>query len=450
MALILVVDDEPKMRHILKIMLELKGHKVLEAPHGKEALKILEGEPCDLVITDIKMPEMDGFELLEAVKALEHSPPVVFITAFATIDSAVEAMKRGAVDYITKPFDEKRIVVTIEKALGISRLLEENRELKEHLDEVTGPGDVVCASQAMKGVLALAERVAAKADTTVLILGESGVGKEVLARYIHEKSPRRRGKFFAVNCAAISQGLIESTLFGHERGAFTGADRRKKGFFEYAQGGTLFLDEIGDLPFEAQAKLLRALQEKTIQRVGGNEAIKVDVRVLCATNQDLESLVDKGKFRQDLFYRINVFPIEIPPLRDRVDDILPLARYFVKKALERDVEGPFFTSGAERILLEHQWPGNVRELANAMERAVIMAGMPPITAEHLAFLRPQKATTTLKDFKLPPEGIDLEEFEKDIIRQALELADNNQSKAARLLGLTRSKLRTRVKQLEDR
>ena len=449
MAYILVVDDEAKMRHILKIMLELKGHSVKEASNGLEALELIKTEPFDLVITDIKMPELDGFGLLEELKSLDKAPPVVFITAFATIDSAVEAMKRGAIDYITKPFKEERIHITIEKALGISRLLQENRELRERLHEVQGPHDIVCASPAMREILRLAQRVAQKPDTTVLILGESGVGKEVLARFIHNASPRCRGKFFAVNCAAISQGLIESTLFGHERGAFTGADRRKKGFFEYAEGGTLFLDEIGDLPFEAQAKLLRALQEKTIQRVGGNEGIKVNVRVLCATNQDLEELVKEGKFRQDLYYRINVFPIEIPPLRRRKEDILPLATYFLKKALARDIDGPFFTSGAERILLDHPWPGNVRELANAMERAVIMAGDVPITAEHLSFLRPGQPEISLKEFKLPPEGIDLEEFEKDIIRQALKLADNNQSKAARLLGLTRSKLRTRVKQLEN-
>ena len=449
MAHILMVDDEPKMRHILKIMLELKGHTVIEASNGREALEHINGEPFDLIISDIKMPEMDGFGLLDELKSMNDPPPMVFITAFATIDSAVEAMKKGAIDYITKPFKEDRIHLTIEKALGISRLLQENRELKDRLSQVQPPQDVVCASTAMQEILRLAERVAQKSDTTVLILGESGVGKEVLARFIHHRSPRDKGRFFAVNCAAISQGLIESTLFGHERGAFTGADRRKKGFFEYAHNGTLFLDEIGDLPFEAQAKLLRALQEKTIQRVGGNEAIKVNVRVLCATNQDLEELVKKGRFRQDLYYRINVFPIVIPPLRERKEDIIPLAIHFMEKALGRKVQGSPLTSGARRILLEHSWPGNVREIANAMERAIIMAGEPPITVEHLAFLKPQKSSASLKEFRLPPEGIDLEELEKDIIRQALELTDNNQSRAARLLGLTRSKLRTRVKQLEN-
>ncbi|OCC15676.1 Response regulator of zinc sigma-54-dependent two-component system [Dissulfuribacter thermophilus] len=449
MAYILVVDDESKMRHILRIMLELKGHKVKEASNGSIALKLIKEEPFDLVISDIKMPELDGFGLLDELKRLDQGPPVVFITAFATIDSAVEAMKRGAVDYITKPFEEERIHLTIEKALGISKIMEENRELKRQLDDVAGPKDIIYASPAMKKVIKMAERVAIKGDTTVLILGESGVGKEVMAHYIHKMSPRAQGKFVPVNCAAINQGLVESTLFGHERGAFTGADRRKKGLFEYAQGGTLFLDEIGDLPFEAQAKLLRALQEKAIQRVGGNDVIKIDVRVLCATNQNLEALVKKNKFRQDLFYRINVFPIEIPPLRSRTEDIIPLAKHFVKKAMGRDIDGPIFTQGAERVLLEHSWPGNVRELANAMERAVIMASSTPITVEHLSFLKPNKATGSLKDFKLPPEGINLEEFEKDIIRQALEIADNNQSKAARLLGLTRSKFRTRVKQLEN-
>ena len=450
MAYILVVDDEPKMRHILKIMLELKGHKIMEAKDGQTALEFIQKEPFDLVISDIRMPGLDGFGLLEESKRMDHGPPLIFITAFATIDSAVEAMKRGAVDYITKPFEEDRIHLTVEKALGISRILEENRELRSELNShVRTKYNIVYASSAMKEVLDTAERVARKPDTTVLITGESGVGKEVLAHFIHQKSPRAKGKFVPVNCAAISQGLIESTLFGHEKGAFTGADRKKRGLFEYANGGTLFMDEIGDLPSEAQAKLLRTLQEKAIQRVGGNETIKVDVRVLCATNQHLETLVKNKKFRQDLFYRINVFPIEVPPLRMRPEDIIPLAEYFVERALERKPDGHVFTRGAERVLLEHPWPGNVRELANAMERAVIMAGSTPITADHLSFLRPQEGYRDLKAFKVPPEGINLEELEKEIIRQAMELAHNNKSKAARILGLTRSKFRTRVKQLED-
>ncbi len=449
MASILVVDDEPKMRHILRIMLELRGHGVTEAEDGAQALETLEDRPFDLVISDIKMPRMDGLTLLERIQSMEAPVPVVFITAFATVDSAVKAMQKGAVDYITKPFEEERIALTVEKALGISRIMTENKELKEKL-EARDSGEIICVSRAMRKLLDVASKVAKKADTTVLITGESGTGKEVLARFIHENSPRAKGRFVAVNCAAITPTLIESTLFGHERGAFTGADRRKEGLFEYAQSGSIFLDEIGEMPLEVQANLLRALQEKVIQRVGGNKPIEIDVRVICATNRDLEAEVKAGRFRQDLFYRINVFPLHIPPLRQRKEAIEALAEHFVRKFREKECSGPCLTQGAKRVLMGHTWPGNVRELANAMERAVILAGEGPITTDHLAFLRPQDAKGRIQSmWELPPDGISLEALEKDLIRQALIMTNNNQSAAARLLGLTRSKLRTRVKQLEE-
>jgi transcriptional regulator with GAF, ATPase, and Fis domain len=340
----------------------------------------------------------------------------------------------------------------VEKALGISKILSENRKLKEELNRSIGEADLVCVSRAMQLLLEAAKKVAAKADTTVLITGESGTGKEIVARFIHKNSPRAQRRFVTVNCAAITANLVESTLFGHEKGAFTGADRRKQGFFEYASGGTLFLDEIGDLPLEAQAKLLRALQEKIIQRVGGNESIEVNVRVVCATNQDLEYLVKQGKFRADLLYRIDVFPLHIPPLRERTEAIVPLAEYFIRKFLERPLEKErlLLTQGAKRILIDHTWPGNVRELANAIERAIILAGEGPITAEHLSFLRTDLTKTGIAgSWELPSEGLSLEILERDLIRQALEMTGNNQSAAARLLGLTRSKLRTRLKQLEE-
>ncbi len=451
MAHILIVDDEAKMRHILRIMLEMKGYKVDEAGDGIEALEKIKETPYDLVIADIKMPRMDGMELLKAIQEMDYPIPVVFITAYGSIESAVEAMRAGAVDYITKPFEEEKILLTVERALGISRIMDEKRALKEELDEMLLPKDIVCASDAMKKVLELARKVAKLPDTTVLITGESGVGKEVVARYIHSISPRAKKRFVAVNCAAITPTLLESELFGHEKGAFTGAERMKKGFFETAQGGTLFLDEVGDLTLDAQAKILRALQEKVIQRVGGTEEIPVDVRIICATNKDLEALVKEGKFREDLYFRINVFPIHIPPLRERKEDIVPLAEYFIKKFVGHEVEGPLLTQGAKRILETYPFPGNVRELANAIERAVILAGGElPINSDHLSFLREGTSEkSSPKDvFVLPPEGISLEELEKEIIRQALERTGNNQSAAARLLGLTRSKFRTRLKLLE--
>ena len=449
MASILVVDDEEKMRHILRLMLEMRGHTVAEAGDGREALERIEELPLDLVIADIRMPGMDGLQLLRAIQQMDIPLPVVFITAFATVESAVEAMKQGAADYITKPFEEERLILTVERVLGLSRIMRENRELREELHRLTRDGSIVCASKAMQEVLSLAERVARKPGTTVLITGESGTGKEVVARFIHDHSPRCDRRFVAINCAAIAPNLVESTLFGHERGAFTGADRRREGVFEYAHGGTLFLDEIGDLPLDVQAKLLRALQERIIHRVGGNRPIEVDVRVICATNRDLEELVERGEFRSDLFYRINVFPIEIPPLRRRREDIIPLAEHFIRRFREREPEGgELLTQGARRILLEHQWPGNVRELANAMERAVILAGDQVVTAEHLAFLKPAPPPS-VGQWRLPPEGISLEELEKELIRQALKMTNNNQSAAARLLRLTRSKLRTRLKQLKE-
>ncbi len=447
MASILVVDDEVKMRHILKIMLEMQGHSVEEASNGAEALERIEELPLDLVIADIRMPEMDGIELLRRIQAMDIPLPVVFITAFATIESAVEAMRHGAADYLTKPFEEQRLILTVQRVLGVSKIMKENRELREQLTRISKDGEIVCASDAMRRVLDLAGRVARKSGTTVLITGESGTGKEVIAKYIHDNSPRCGHRFVAVNCAAMAPNLVESILFGHEKGAFTGADRRKEGVFEYASGGTLFLDEIGDLPLEIQAKLLRALQERAIQRVGGNATISVDVRVLCATNRDIEELVEKGEFRSDLYYRINVFPIHIPPLRERKEDIIPLAEHFVRRFREREESGELFTQGAKRVLLDHAWPGNVRELANAVERAVILAGDEVITAEHFSFLKPHAVEGT--EWRLPPDGLSLEELEKNLIRQALEMTNHNQSAAARLLRLTRSKFRTRLKQLEE-
>jgi len=363
------------------------------------------------------------------------------------VDSAVDAMRRGAVDYITKPFDQERILLTVERTLGISRLISENIELKQRLLELSGGRDIIYVSEKMARVMESAARVAAS-EAAVLITGESGTGKEVVAGFIHDSSARAKARFVPVNCAAISPTLVESELFGYEKGAFTGADRRTKGKFEYANGGTLFLDEIGDLPLEAQAKLLRALQEKKIQRVGGNEEIPLDVRILCATNQDLTKLVKKGSFRQDLFYRINVFPIQMPSLRERTEDIVPLAEYFLKQLTGGREKG--LTDGAIRTLQSYNWPGNVRELANAMERVTIIDdGSGSVTAEALSFLRAGGDAGTMKEFALPPEGISLDQLEADLVKQALEQTGNNQSSAASLLGLTRARFRVLMKQAEE-
>ena len=446
---ILLVDDEEKMRHLISIMLERKGYSVTQAADGRQALEQLLETSFDMVISDIKMPHMDGIELLERIKSNQIPCPVVFITAFATVESAVDAMQRGAVDYITKPFEESRILMTVERTLTVSSIMSENRELKQRLQKVEGRNEIVYTSGKMLKVMDLAGRVA-RSESAVLISGESGTGKELLARHIHRMSPRCDRRFVPVNCAAISAGLVESELFGHEKGAFTGADRRAEGKFEYASNGTLFLDEIGDLPLEAQGKLLRALQEKKIQRVGGNEEIPVDVRVICATNQELPKRLDAGEFRQDLYFRINVFPLYPPPLRDRKEDILPLTDYFMKRlGVGKSIS--LEPSGA-RALMDYAWPGNVRELANAIERAVILAGESGrITEETLSFLSPPSACVKPSDagkFFLPRQGIIMEELENDLVRQALTIAGNNQTAAAKLLGLSRAKFRVLMKQID--
>ncbi|MGE0083285.1 MAG: sigma-54-dependent transcriptional regulator [Desulfococcaceae bacterium] len=443
---ILIVDDEKKMRHLLSIMLERKGYTVAQAGDGLEAWEMISQKSFDMVISDIKMPRMDGIQLLARIKEQQMPCPVVFITAFATVDSAVDAMRSGAADYITKPFDEARILLTVERTLKLSQVLSENRELKQRLKHAEKNDEIVYVSQAMKSVMELAQRVA-QTDSAVLISGESGTGKELLAKYIHRMSLRGEKRFVPVNCAAISANLVESELFGHEKGAFTGADRKAEGKFEYASGGTLFLDEIGDLPLEAQAKMLRALQEKKIQRVGGNEEIPVDVRFICATNRKLAQRVEDGEFRNDLYYRINVFPISSPPLRERMEDVIPLCEYFFKRMGASSLK---LDETAMRVLMKYSWPGNVRELANAVERAVILAGNTgKITGQTLSFLdtAPASASCPVQgNFRLPPEGVILEELENDLVQQALEMSDNNQSAAAKLLGLTRAKFRVLMKQ----
>jgi DNA-binding NtrC family response regulator len=448
MARILIVDDEERMRHLLSIMLSRRGYHVDQAGDGVEALEMICATPFDMIITDIKMPRMDGIELLKKIMERDIPSPVVFITAFATVESAVEAMRQGAVDYIIKPFEEARILLTVERTLGLSRIMAENRNLRKEIRKTAGGEDIVYASEKMTKVMELAAMVAGT-DTAVMITGESGTGKELLSRYIHNASPRCKERFVPLNCAAISPNLVESELFGHEKGSFTGAVQKSIGKFEYADKGTLFLDELGDLSLEAQAKLLRALQEKKIQRVGGNEEIAVDIRFICATNQSLSEQVKKGRFREDLFFRINVFPIELPPLRQRADDAVLLARHFLRR-LEGGVEKTQFSNGALSVLKGYTWPGNVRELANAVERAMILAqGKGNITSETLSFLSTvQPRSTDHAGFRLPPEGISLEEIQKDMVRQALQTCRDNQTAAARFLGLTRSKFRVLLIQVK--
>ena len=449
MAHILIIDDEEKMRNLLSIMLERKGYSIDRANDGKDALAKLLSSTYDLVISDIKMPEIDGKELIIRMRKQGIVTPVVFITAFATIDSAVEMMQHGAVDYVTKPFDEAKIQLTVTRALNVSSLITENQEMKEELKKADGNYKLVYKSNSIKNVVDLSDSVAL-VDTAVLISGESGTGKELVARHIHSQSLRNTNRFVPVNCAAISPNLVESELFGYEKGAFTGAASRKRGKFEFATGGTIFFDEIGDLPLESQGKLLRALQEKIFQRVGGNEEIPVDVRVICATNRNLEVMVMNNKFRQDLFYRINVFPILIPPLRQRKDDILPLTEHIIKNfPFGKDHE---ITQGAYHRLMEYSWPGNVRELANVIERCLILTrDTGRIISDTLSFLRikqaPEEGTVLVK---LPPEGVPLQQVQLTLVRQALKTAGNNQTSAAKLLGLSRAKFRVLLKNINGK
>jgi len=447
MAKILIADDEQKMRHLLSMILESAGHAVESVGDGSQAFSLLQEARFDMVITDIKMPVMTGMELLHEIKKADIPCPVIIITAFATIDSAVESMRLGASDFITKPFETDQIHLAVERTLNISRLIGENRALKETIEEIGWKTKIIYKSEQMDELLELAKNVA-QSDSAVLLQGESGTGKELIARFVHESSPRKENRFVPINCAAISSSLVESEMFGHEKGAFTGAEKRAIGKFEYASKGTLFLDEIGDLPKDIQAKLLRVLQERRINRVGGNTEIETDVRVVCATNQDLKKLVAEGKFREDLYYRINVLPLVTPPLRERKDDIMPLAEYFLSG--HEKGRNKSFSDDAKALLVAHDWPGNVRELANAVERGVILSGQKSvIDSAVLSFIDTHRSQPACDpgEFQLPPQGVDLEKMITQMALQALEATNGNQSEAAKRLGLTRAKFRIIIKQV---
>lgn len=449
MAQILIVDDEDKIRAILAVMLSGAGHRVHEAASGTAALEVLDTRAVDLVISDIRMDDLDGLELLSAIRERQLGCPMVFVTAYASLESSIEALRLGAADYLVKPFAEKDVLLAVERALGVRRLLDENLRLKRESGQEPLPW--VFVSPPMRQVRELVRKVAAS-EATVLLTGESGTGKEVVARLIHQDSPRRHGRFVAVNCAAIAPGLLEAELFGHEKGAFTGADRERPGKFEYAADGTLFLDEIGEMPLEAQTKLLRAIQEKSLQRVGGNREIPLNCRLVCATNQDLSRLVSQGLFREDLYYRLAVFPIHLPPLRERREDLAPLVRFCVEKNRPPAPAGELLTPAAHRLLGGYAWPGNIRELFNAVERALILkGGATPLSSDDFAHLGGAPADPGHRGelFKLPPTGLDYEELQRDLVRQALEMTAGNQSAAARLLRVSRARFRTLLNLLGD-
>ena len=453
MEKILIVDDEKSMRDVLAIMLKRAGYAVSEAGDGEEAIGQVQKDIYDLVITDLKMPKADGLEVLKAVK--EHSPGtvVLMITAFASPESAVEAMKRGAFDYLTKPFQVDEAQLIIRNALEQRRLSNENTLLKRELAGQANFSQLIGQSESMQRLFEMIKKVA-DSRSNVLICGESGTGKELVARAIHYHSSRSQFPFVAVNCSALPETLLESELFGHMKGSFTGAVSNKAGLFEVANGGTIFLDEIGDTTPAMQVKLLRVIQEREFRRVGGTKDVKVDVRIVAATNKALEKAVADGSFREDLFYRLDVIPIHLPPLRMRAGDIPLLAQHFLEKfAKANGKPTPTLTQDALRLLLEHEWRGNVRELENLIERAVAFSNGAAIAGEDLSgwLTRPSQSSSPsvmAAPSDLPPDGLDLEALisgiEKDLLLKALERAKWVKKKAARLLHLNTRSFRYRL------
>ncbi len=426
---ILVVDDEKSQREILEMILSGEGYDVTTASSGEAAMKFVADRHFDLVLTDLKMTGMSGLDLLKELTDFDKSIIVLLLTAHGSVDSAVDALRLGAFDYLQKPYDSEKLLETVSRALKKLSVLDV---------------EIVSASEEMDRVKKLILKIA-KSNSTVLVRGESGTGKELIARSIHTNSPRAGEIFQAVNCAAINENLLESELFGHQKGSFTGAVSEKKGLFEVADSGTLFLDEIGELDISLQAKLLRALQERQIRRVGGTKEIDIDVRVVAATNRDLLKMTQDGRFREDLYYRLNVLSLEIPPLRERILDIPLLKTYFVKKNT-RDTDRKIqISKEADKILENYSYPGNVRQLESAIERAILLCEDDTITLEDLPPEMTQgEVMSSAELFKLPPNGVDFEDVERSLITQAMERTDNNITKAAKLLGLTFRTLQYRL------
>ena len=446
MPAILIVEDEAKMRRLLELNLAEDGFNTLSAGDAEAGLKLLSQGTVDLIVTDLKLPGMNGLEFLQTVKRQNASLPVVVMTAFGTVETAVEAMKAGASDYVLKPFSLSEMRMVVRKELDVRDLREENRSLREALGKRYSHPNIVARSAKMQEVLATVDRVA-PTNSTVLLGGESGVGKDLIARAIHEKSRRASGPFVKINSTAIPENLLESELFGYEKGAFTGANTSKPGKFELADKGTLFLDEIGDVPPVTQVKLLRVLQEREFERLGGTKTVKVDVRLIAATNRDLREALEQGTFREDLYYRLNVVPLDIAPLRQRKEDIRDLVNLFITR-FAGDSGKPVRSISPEamQILVSYHWPGNVRELQNIIERACALAKGAVLEAADIHLdLRPVKTSNGASGFL--PEGMTLEHWEDEMIQEALRRASGNKSQAARLLGLSRNALRYRLSKI---
>jgi len=446
MPSVLIVEDEPKMQRLLELNLSEEGYTIHAAADAETALSQLRQEKADIVVTDLKLPGMNGLEFLHEIKRMDASLPVILMTAFGTVETAVEAMKAGASDYVLKPFSMDELKLVIRKELDFYILREENRSLREALGKRYEFRNIIARSPRMQEVLATVGRVA-QTNSTVLLGGESGVGKDLIARAIHENSRRSSGPFVKINCTAIPENLLESELFGYEKGAFTGATTSKPGKFELADKGTLFLDEIGDVPPGIQVKLLGVLQERQFERLGGTRRLKVDVRLIAATNRDLRAALEQGTFREDLYYRLNVIPINIPPLREHKEDIPYLVDCFMQRfAKESGKPVANITSSALKRLIEFHWPGNVRELENIIERAVALSGETTIGEEDVR-LDDLPSGLSDKSVAFLPEGMTLEQWEDEMISQALRRTKNNKSQAARLLGISRNALRYRLSKM---
>jgi DNA-binding NtrC family response regulator len=449
---IMVIDDEPLMRMTIQDALVAEGYKVVTAETGENGLTFFREKQTDMVITDLKLPDMDGIQILREVKTFSPETQVILITAYGSIDSAVTAMKEGASDYLTKPFSIDELLLIIRRILRIRELEEENLSLRKKVEERYGLEGLVGRSPQMLKIYDLIETVS-QTDTTVLVYGESGTGKELVANAIHLRSPRKRNPFVKVNCAALPETLLESELFGHEKGAFTGALKQRKGRFEMADRGTLFLDEIGDISPAVQVKLLRVLQEREFERVGGNETLSVDVRLVCATQRDLKEAIRRGAFREDLYYRLNVVSIHLPPLRERREDIFLLADHFIKKYSEKmgkEITG--FSEDAKTLLLRYSFPGNIRELENMIERAIALIKGKIIQAEDLpeevcgGTSRIQTICEKVRASKPLGQAVNL--FEKEYIQSVLESTKGKKGQAAEILGVSRKTLWEKIKELE--
>jgi len=447
-ARILVVDDEYLIRWTLQQNLEKEGYEVFLAETGEEGLDKVKEEVPDIVLLDIKLPGMDGYEVLEEILKIDPGIVPIMITAYEDVEGVVRAMKLGAFDYITKPFDFSKVLISIQKSLETSKLKREVTRLRAEKRIWVGFQDIVVVSKEMARVFETAEKIAQSDTSTVLIQGETGTGKELIAHAIHDRSKRKNMPFITVNCAGFPENLLENELCGHEKGAFTDAKEVKKGLLEMAEGGTLFLDEIGDMGLSLQAKLLRLVEQKTFRRMGGVKDIQANVRIVTATNKDLLKQKEEGKFREDLFYRINVASLKIPPLRERTDDILPLTKYFIHKYNEdfhKNIQK--ISKGVEEFFLDYRWPGNVRELRNVIERTMLLGEEEALLMEHLPIEilgQVSREGVTIEGISIPPEGISLEKVEEALVRRALKMTNGNQTKAAKLLDISRDALRYRM------